>query len=146
MDDIVFLESVSDILSDNMQVQIPHRRTKRPRHRIVTDLPPSFVHFYPRLHFVVLEVFQLAHSQILIITCNVQLIYCAQQRTTTLQKPYFLQLERRLFLSLFLVFHLYLYPLVSVYKTQTESYKREKHKKPNKKQIKSMEWEIQKEK
>ena len=58
---------------------------------------------------------------------------CAQQRTTTLQKPYFLQLERRLFLSLFLVFHLYLYPLVSVYKTQTESYKREKHKNPNKK-------------
>ena len=71
MDDIVFLESVSNILSDNMQVQIPHRRTTRPRHRIVTDLPPSFVHFYPRLYFVVLEGFKLAHSQILIITCNV---------------------------------------------------------------------------
>ena len=33
----------------------------------------------------------------------------------------------------FLVLHLYLYPLVSVYKTQTESYKRKKHKNSNKK-------------
>ena len=33
----------------------------------------------------------------------------------------------------FLVLHLYLYPLVSVYKSQTESYKRKKHKNPNKK-------------
>ena len=106
MDDIVFLEGVSNVLSDNMQVQIPRRRTNRPRIELLqTILLASDVHFYQlSLWFCVLEAFNTnAHSQIFSLLHAMYKSYTFAH-TTTLQTPYFLQLERRLFLSLFFGF------------------------------------------
>ena len=135
MDDIVFLESVSNVLSDNMQVQIPRRRTNRPRIELLqTILLASDVHFYQlSLWFCVLEAFNTnAHSQIFSLLHAMYKSYTFAH-TTTLQTPYFCNWREDCSCHYFLVLHLYLYPLVSVYKTQTESYKRKKHKNSNKK-------------
>ena len=111
-------------------------------HRNVTDLPPSWCIFTPDIQyiFVVLEAFN-SHTRRFWLLHAMYSSYICAQHTTTLQTSYFLQLERRLFLSLFFGF---LFIPLNVYKSQTESYKREKHKNPNKK-LKSMDLEIQKE-
>ena len=75
-------------------------------HRNVTDLPPSWCIFTPDIQyiFVVLEAFNSHTRRFWLLHAMYSSYICAQQRTTTLQKPYFLQLERRLFLSLFFGF------------------------------------------
>ena len=82
-------------------------------HRNVTDLPPSWCIFTPDIQyiFVVLEAFN-SHTRRFWLLHAMYSSYICAQHTTTLQTSYFLQLERRLFLSLFLVFYLYLYKCI----------------------------------
>ena len=111
-------------------------------HRNVTDLPPSWCIFTPDIQyiFVVLEAFN-SHTRRFWLLHAMYSSYIVHSTQPHCKRRIFCNWREDCSCHYFWFF---IYTFINVYKSQTESYKRDKHKNPNKK-LKSMDLEIQKE-